>query len=79
MRGFLKTKCKKRLFLAFWAKFDKIGQKGTIFQFTVKKLNRNLLVPILLFFKTKNQKIPMCGFGEHLMHINDDNRRQRRG
>ena len=51
-----------------WAK---MGPKWAIFEFSVKKWKRHLLTHFFLFFKTKNQKIPMRGFGENLADGDD--------
>ena len=80
MRGFQK-KCEKPPFLVILAKFGsilvKMDQKGAIFEFLGKKWKRN---PFFLIFKTKNQKIPMCGFGENLTDGNErQTQRERRG
>ena len=43
----------------FWTIF---GQKGAIFEFSVKKRKRHFFTPFFSFFNTKNQKILMRGF-----------------
>ena len=43
----------------FWTIF---GQKGAIFEFSVKKRKRHFFLIFFLFFNTKNQKILMRGF-----------------
>ena len=43
----------------FWTIF---GQKGAIFEFSVKERKRNFFTYFFLFFNTKNQKILMRGF-----------------
>ena len=43
----------------FWTIF---GQKGAIFEFSVKKRKRHFFTHFFSFFNTKNQKILMRGF-----------------
>ena len=43
----------------FWTIF---GQKGAIFEFSVKKRKRHFFTHFFKFFNTKNQKILMRGF-----------------
>ena len=43
----------------FWTIF---GQKGAIFEFSVKKRKRHIFTHFLSFFNTKNQKILMRRF-----------------
>ena len=41
---------------------DLFGQKGAIFEFSVKKRKRHFFTHFISFFNTKNQKILMRGF-----------------
>ena len=66
MRSFQEKKMLKTPFLGvlgqkgrFWTIF---GQKGGIFEFSVKNRKRNFFPHFFSFFNTKNQKILMHGF-----------------
>ena len=47
------------------------GPKMDHFRIFGEKVKTSPSYPFFLFFKTKNQKIPMCGFGENLTDGND--------
>ena len=75
---FSKKMQKTSVFGYFGSKWAKLGPEGAIFEFSVKKWKRHLLTHFFLFFKTKNHKIPMRGFGENLADGERQRDRQRR-
>ena len=59
-------------------KSDERFLRKIIFEFSVKKRKRHLLTHFFIF-QNKNQKIPMCGFGENLEYGGEERPERQQG